>query len=178
MKILLKLILILISIDSFSFSSEFQIKKTDNTIQKVKLDLLVGSIWYQSSLGDKALQRKELIMYSYFGGNRDEEFYNSCAIVEYKLRCLGKLVPTEGIQNDFGPSFCVEPMKLKKMDTKILYTSFIDKFKCKKMFDELIRSSRGSERGSIYCPFVKNGKLLDQFVDFENENKKGIADEK
>ncbi|MAX68019.1 MAG: hypothetical protein QF441_01010 [Bacteriovoracaceae bacterium] len=171
MKKLLVTILILSTTNSFSFSKEFEIQDSKNKKQSVSLNFLAGVICYKEA-------QKELIMFSYFGGNKTEEFFNSCAVVEYKAECLGKIVPSLKVDPKFEETFCLDPVKFKMTGEKILYKSFTDKFACKKQFDELVRSGRGSGGRSMYCPNVKKGELIDQFADFDNENKKGIADEK
>ncbi len=107
-------------------------------------------------------------MYSYFGGNLTKEFYNSCAVVEYEVKCLGKIVPSGTMDPKFEDTFCIKPAKHKVIDEKIIYKSFTDKYECKRQFDKLNREARGGGN-SIRCSLVKYGELIDQFVDFEQK---------
>ncbi|MAX68023.1 MAG: hypothetical protein QF441_00990 [Bacteriovoracaceae bacterium] len=167
-KSLLILIFILSSTSSFSFLQEFEFEKTENDKKNVKLSLIVGTICYRGP-------QEDLVMYSYFGGNRVKEFYNSCAVVEHNMHCLGKVVSSRYMHSVFNGTYCVKPVKYRAVGGKTLYKSFTDKFECKKQFDELVMKFRENK---VKCTLVKKGELLDQFVDFENENKKGIANEK
>ncbi len=162
MKKLLVTILILSTTNSFSFSKKFEILDTKKKKQKVDLDFLVGVICYKEA-------KEELIMYSYFGGNRTKEFFNSCAVVEYKVDCLGKIVPSVKVDPKFEETFCIDPVKFKVTSEKTLYKSFTDKFACKKYFDKIVESGQGGGGRSMYCPYIKKGELIDPFVDFEQK---------
>ena len=98
MRNLLILIFTLYSTNSFSLSQDFELIDSKNKKQKVNLNLLAGSICYERSA-------KYLVMYSYFGGNRTKEFYNGCAVVQYKLSCLGKILSSQTLHPIFEENF-------------------------------------------------------------------------
>ena len=161
MKKLLTMILILSSTNSFSFSRDFEIQNSKNQKKKVSLDLLVGSVCYEAT-------QEKLIIYSYFGGNLTKEFFNSCAVVEYEVQCLGKIVPSGTMNPKFEDTFCIKPVKHKVISEKIIYKSFTDKYECKRKFDNLNNEARGGG-DSIRCSLAKYGELIDEFVEFDNK---------
>ncbi|MAX65872.1 MAG: hypothetical protein QF441_01020 [Bacteriovoracaceae bacterium] len=165
MKKLLIMALVLSSTNSFSFSQEFEFKNVKDKTLKVSLKLMAGRICHN-------LSSNKFTMYSYFGGNRDMAFYNSCAVVEYELSCLGEIASTYIV---YDKKFCINPMKFKAKQVKLLHKSFTDKYACKKIFDNIVREKKNS---IFKCLFDRGSEKIDEIVDFENENKKGIADEK
>jgi hypothetical protein len=151
------MILILSSTNSFSFSQEFEFKNVKDKTQKVNLKLMAGRICHD-------LSSNKFIMYSYFGGNRSQEFYNSCAVVEYELTCLGKIKSSEMVSNK---KFCIEPIKFKAKEKQTLTKSFSDKYACKKIFDKIVDENRSNY---FLCLFDRGSERIDEVVDF-NEDK-------
>jgi hypothetical protein len=161
MKNLLILILILSSTSTFSYLQDFEIKDLRDMKQKMNLKLIAARICY-----DKAEKKNEFVMYGYLGGNRAKEFYNSCAVVKYKLSCLGKIIPSYIAH---GKMFCDKPMKFNLVESTVLFKSFSDKFKCKKIFNNKIYETR-KYRSGLKCYFSERGEKIDEIVDF-NEDK-------
>ena len=158
MKNLLGALLVITPVTIFAFSKRFEFSKNDKHV-KASLNLMVGSICYDK---DKDI----FVMRSYFGGNRKEEFYNSCAVVKYKLSCLGKIIPSYIAH---GKMFCDKPMKFNLVESTVLFKSFSDKFKCKKIFNNKIYETR-KYRSGLKCYFSERGEKIDEIVDF-NEDK-------
>jgi hypothetical protein len=159
-KNLLGALLVITPVTIFAFSKRFEFSKNDKHV-KASLNLMVGSICYDK---DKDI----FVMRSYFGGNRKEEFYNSCAIVEYRLNCLGKIARSRRIYNK---KFCVEPMKFKVVNEKVLFRSFSDKFECKRRFEKLEYKTRNS-LSSLKCYFTKEGSTIDDILYIDEKKQK------
>jgi hypothetical protein len=156
MKKLLTMILILSSTNSFSFSQEFEFKNLKDKTLKVNLKLMAGRFCHN-------LSNNKFTMYSYFGGNRNRAFYNSCAIVEYELTCLGKIENTEMV---YGNKFCIKPIKFKARQVQLLHKTFTDKYACKKIFDNIVQEKKSSV---FKCSFDRGSERIDEIVDFEND---------
>jgi hypothetical protein len=159
MRNLLVLVFILDSASSFSFSQKVELEDSKNKKHKVSLKLIAARICY-----DKVKKKNDFVMYSYLGGNRSEEFYNSCAVVEYRLSCLGKIIPSKMV---YGEMFCEKPMKFKLVESTVLYKSFSNKFKCKKIFDNKMYETQ-TLLSNLKCHFSGKGEVIDKMVDFEN----------
>ncbi|MAX68025.1 MAG: hypothetical protein QF441_00980 [Bacteriovoracaceae bacterium] len=157
MKKLLLLILVLSSVNCFSFSKEFEIKDPKGIKQKISLNLVVGRICYSSSLN-------KFLMHSYMGANRSKKFFNSCAVIEHELICLGEVGPVKRLIN---AKFCKKPMKFRATEKRTLYKSFTDKFACKSFLKESIKKLESHSEWS--CFYDRGHEIINNIVDFQEK---------
>lgn len=115
--------------------------------KRVELNLVAATLCYNSEM-------KKFWMYAFMGKNRNRESYNSCAVMKYELKCLGRVSKLKPIHYE-GREFCDKSRNIEIVTGKIIYKTLEDKLACKKKYEELGKRNE--------CLFYKEADYFREF---------------